>query len=909
MKKWHHDHRLVAKEVNDKGPNVIRRFIFFKYFWGAMILLATMGTPVLASGENNVVSADCSSFDFSAFKDGNKLKWPGIVRVLRHDAVLFADEKGSKRVGFLAFNQHAELLDANEHMLHIRTLRFHDQAEATGWVLKEDLLCGNLPSRGESGLEMKFFIKTENSIRPDATSPSDDTTSPMVQIYQDPELKDCVGGEGNCRGGASRFHMYFVFSQTNEAFLLADRFRLEKDDQLLGWVAKKDGFLWNNAFSVRPREDLVAPDGSSTGTICTYEQLKDAVDRNSKACLPVLGGRDWFKSALRIPVLDMVDQSDKPIAPEGVGTAAGQRRFFKVALARPGLVGRRVSDDKVAISTGLAQRLMPGVASLAAKKHVDIFFLLDATASMDPFIDAVRGTSAKPGIVQEVIHHLKKSQGFKDTEFRFGFRVYRDPYADKEFTGGPGDGIGEGHPLPAQCDLNESQQRVAFESFQKAIAKVRASGNDTDDDYEENLFGGLSQVLSVDLKPCPDNIKLLFIVGDAGYQTTRPAINDRGRVFQKAKYANPVTTQALASLMQRGVNGLGDNLVTFFIQTPSLASKARHSKAYTTAYVKFERQARELLEQTLPTDSKISDHLLRLDENGMIIKLVGTVEKLSSSALIDEIILDIHGGGALVNIIDRLRRERVDIPGLYWHILKTGACGQLGKQCQERVYDTTRIGFIEADDKVVEELWVTSTALASWIRILRTFNAYVDLPEAQLRRALGNALAVELRQNLRLPNPTSIGESPLEFVQRRGGLPVRNHSPLLSYNIGALLADKTMRDKNGRLIALSQDGSPLLDKEGNPLAAVPFCELRRLASWAINSRQMLEIIENDFNKPVFKVEPFRPGSCPDATENGKRIVQVDGPIHPEPLGNSKAYRYSNTFGGTLGYWIPQEYLP
>ncbi|MBF0603940.1 MAG: hypothetical protein HQL07_09630 [Nitrospirae bacterium] len=879
-----------------------------KTILGAMIFMVACFSPLPSRGDE-LSSGSCGAFDFSRFTQDGKLKWSGIVRVMRQDALLFDDDKGTKRAGFLTFNQQGELLEENGRMLKMRTYRYKGQPEVVGWVAKEDLLCRNMPVKSDTGLEMKFFIKTNTEPRPDDVQATDEKSVPSVQIFQDPELKDCVGGQGNCREGASRFHMYFVFDQNREAYLLADRFRLEDDDQLLGWVAKKDGFLWNNAFSIRPREDLVSPDGSGPGTVCTYEQLKDAVAGDRAVCHPIMGGREWFKSALRIPVLEMVDQNNRHISPNMVGAANEQRRFYKVALARPGLVGRRISDDKVAISTGLASRIMPGFSSLTSKKHVDIFFLLDATASMEPFIDAVRGTPSAPGVIQEIINKIKTSQGFKETEFRFGFRVYRDPYADSQFADGPGEGIGEGHPLPSQCDLNETQQKVAFESFQKSMAKVRVSGNDVEDDYPENLFGGLNQVLGQDLKPCPDNLKLLFVIGDNGYQTSRPASNHQNQVFQKAKYVNPVSRKTLVSLMQRGSKGLGDNLISFFIQTPSHAEQVRHPESYRKAYAEFEVQTKDLLSQSLPADSKLEDHFFRMGESGLVQRVVGTVEKLGSSALIDEIILDIRGGGALTSIIDRLRRERVDIPGVYWHILKQGACGELGKQCDQRIYDTTRVGYIEADEKVVEELWVTSSALSSWIRILRGFEGYFDLPEAQLRRALVNALVVGLQQEIRRPPIDASGETPAEYAQRRGGLPVRNHSPLLSYNVNSLLSEKTVRNKDGHLVVTGPDGAPLLDKAGSIIPAVPVCELRRLASWAIRSKEMLEIIEKDFNKPVFKVEPYSPHLCPDATDNGRRMVKIDGLIRPEPLGDDKDFRFAHTFGGSRGYWIPQEFLP
>ena len=837
----------------------------------------------------------CGAYDFTRFYQDGKLQWAGLARVLRHEAAVFSSKTGEKRLGFMLFNQQAEVLDEQGDWIRVHAFRYKGHETITGWAKKKDLLCRDQPVKGDSGLEMKFFIKTNMVAR------GKDKQPPTVQIYQDPELKDCVGGQGNCREGASRFHMYFVFDQNKDAFLLADRFRLEEDDTVLGWVAKKDGFLWNNAFSIRPRADLTSPDGTEDGTICTYEKLADAVSRNQKACSPVQGGKKWFKSALRIPVLDMVNEQNSHISPTGLGGQHGHRRFFKVALARPGLVGRRVGDDKIAISTGLASQIIPGYKgyeSLSAKKNVDIFFLLDATASMEPVFDAVRGTATKRGVIQEIIEDLKQVQGFKETQFRFGFRVYRDPYADKEYEG-LGDGVGEGHPLPASCTLNSAQQTAASNSFQRAISQVKVSEVDTADDYQENLYGGLAQALKKDIVSCPDHLKILFVIGDNGYKSKFG--NNR------AKYKNPVDRDTLVELLKGGEKG--SNIIPFFIQTPSRAEGVKHPNAYNRAYNQFTSQAKYILQKGLPSNTFFGEHSLRMDEERMVGRLVSTVEKLGSSELIDEIILDIRGGAALSAVIERLRRERIDIPGVYWHILKQGACGELGTQCENRVFDTTRIGYIEADDKIVEELWVTSSALSSWIRILRGFEGYFDLPETQLRRALISALILGLQQEIRKPPIDVSGETPAEYAQRRGGLPVRNHSPLLSYNVNSLSAERMERNKDGRLIVLDHNKVPLLDRQGQQVPAVPTCELRRLALWAIKSKEMLEIVERDYMRPTFEVTRYEPRRCPDATENGRALMRVKGSIIRTPLGPDRTYRFAHTFGGRRGYWIPQEYLP
>ncbi|MEO5348261.1 MAG: hypothetical protein H7836_01235 [Magnetococcus sp. YQC-3] len=260
-------------------------------------------------------------------------------------------------------------------------------------------------------------------------------------------------------------------------------------------------------------------------------------------------------------------------------------------------------------------------------------------------------------------------------------------------------------------------------------------------------------------------------------------------------------------------------------------------------------------------------------------------------------------------VIERLRRERVDIPGVYWHILKQGACGELGDQCEKRVYDTTQIAYVEADDKVVEELWINSGELSSWIRILRGFEGYFDLPEAQLRRALISAMVLGLQQEIRRPPIDVAGETPAEYAQRRGGLPVRRHSPLLSYNVTALSAEQVERNKDGRLVVLDKEKKPLLDNKGQPVLAVPVCELRRLALWAIKSKEILEVVERDSFKPVFQAAPHQARSCPDATPNGRALLKVEGAIQREPLGPDKSYHYAHTLGGRRGYWIPQEFLP
>ncbi|MBF0321396.1 MAG: hypothetical protein HQL62_00370, partial [Magnetococcales bacterium] len=422
----------------------------------------------------------------------------------------------------------------------------------------------------------------------------------------------------------------------------------------------------------------------------------------------------------------------------------------------------------------------------------------------------------------------------------------------------------------------------------------------------------IHQALAEDIKSCPDHLKLMFVIGDSGYRSGIPYVDGRGRHFERAKYRRPVDRETLIALLRGGEKpGVkANNVLSFIIQTPAHPESAKRPELYNVAYAKFENQLRHILQQSLPGDSSDNEHFFRMDEAKLLARLVGTVEKLGGSTLINEIILDIHGGAALNTVIERLRRERVDIPGVYWHILKQGACGDLGDQCERRVYDTTSVGYVEANDKVVEDLWVDSSTLSSWIRILKGFEGYHELPEPQLRRALISALVLGLQQEIRRPPLDVSGETPAEYAQRRGGLPVRRHSPLLSYQVPALSAERTMRDKDKHLVVADANGKPILYKERHPIQAVTYCELKRLAMWAISSKQMLEIVERDNQRPDYRVLPGNKVlHCPDSTDNGRALQQMMGNVTAAPLGPDKSYRYGHEFGGRRGYWVPQDFLP
>jgi hypothetical protein len=186
-----------------------------------------------------------------------------------------------------------------------------------GWVERSALLCALLPLKGESGLEQKFYFL------PTITVPGD--TSTTVNAYPAPELKGC---EGQCRE-LSGFEGYFVFDvdEHNKSYLLSETYRLDDVSQLVGWVSQENGFVWDTAYGLRPREDLVFPEGHKLSgmerIVCAYATIEDALTDPAGRCLPIPGGNRWYLSEHRIPLLKFVEYEGKS--------------FYKVILSFGGL--------------------------------------------------------------------------------------------------------------------------------------------------------------------------------------------------------------------------------------------------------------------------------------------------------------------------------------------------------------------------------------------------------------------------------------------------------------------------------------------------------------------------------------------------------------------------------------------
>lgn len=293
------------------------------------------------------------------------------------------------------------------------------------------------------------------------------------------------------------------------------------------------------------------------------------------------------------------------------------------------------------------------------------------------------------------------------------------------------------------------------------------------------------------------------------------------------------------------------------------------------------------MSQLLQTDdpaelqpAEINNYLLTTDAANLNEKILEGVKQFSNMEIINELALDLRGGTALKDAIERLQGSEAynNIPGLFWDLVEQGSCGKLGEQCQDRIYDTIIEAYIPVSDDVVEDIWLQSDDLDKWVSILRDFDneRLSGLPGSELRQAFVLAMRDSLEKVIRKPMYQDTGEPLKEYLKRKGGLPVSDTSPLFGYSIADL-----------------QDPY-----------AVPDCEIIRLTTWVNNAKQMLNIVYHGDLRPIYTAEPF-PGECP----TGQNIPFISGDILSAPLGKNAEMRYNHSFKGANVYWVPKEFLP
>ncbi|GMG81856.1 hypothetical protein LNKW23_10690 [Paralimibaculum aggregatum] len=837
-------------------------------FTHLLILLGLAAMPGLLPGAAGAaVHGSCAAYDFDGEDAVGSIDASGFiirrvqVPVIRANAQILQEPRpGAAPIGALRFAQRVALHRREGPYIEIK----NDQREAStiGWVHGDDLLCQAKPLvSNTTGLEQKFYIKTRATLQGDQVQP--------VRAMPSVEQTSCDPADEGC-SDLTRFSLYYVHAvdPATERLLLLGKYLADETAPVIGWVDLKDGYLWETRFGLRPRPDLVTAEGQES-YICVHETPEDARIGGRDCTLPVLGGERWFSYPIRIPVIERIE---------------GSPAVYNVILPVAG-VGQGVSADIFTQELGLEKAL----GKLQQLRKLDVFFLIDGTQSMEPHIDAIVGRNGVgPGILGAITEAFATDPRFSGTQVRFGYRVYRDLYD------GQG-GIGEGLPLSSTCDLDEQAQAAEHDRFRQGVRSItttvpQAQRVGRDPDHEENMFFGLYQAVD-DMSTCDEHVKLLFVIGDTGYSGES----------QIAQGGTAITTDDVVDFLTLNMDDTIDPIIPFFVQVP----EARRSGDYATAYATFVPQAEDIT-------GRVVDHLLsRLDsdrgltaeqllfsmqgrsireaQDELIDRILGIASVFGDQTPINEIIAELKGGEALVNIITQLQgqggyEEFGNLPGLRLAQIEGRLCEELGPACRERVFNEIATGYLVDDADVVTDVWMTYDEFSQWRTMLEVFrdtsNASADelsrLILQQMLRAVQGGIGTEL-------SPDVVNQPIASFLERRHGLPVGRLTPLLNYTFADIMG---LRDSDEALQAQGQ---------------ISVCELNLLGNWLERHREIFDSVSSG-NIPEF--EELQQVVCPNARHQTP-IIRLEGYRQFSKPGMD----FKHVLGGRTIFWVPSNYIP
>lgn len=815
-----------------------------------------------ASAQGRQITGSCVDFDLTQYVRTQKNPYgEGRRAMALYDGVsLYGDRNGGGARGSLNLG---ELVIIEEEGDYLGVRRLAQERDDLSYVRRSDLRCENRPLySAETGLERKAVIKV-------GTVRSDVQKGRTVSAFRTPTLDDCTD---TCRK-LSRFELYFIFAETADALLLAREVRVATtaNSPMVGWISKEDVYEWPYSVGLRVREDYTYGDGY--GSACGYLSLAEAREANADKCQPILGGPSWFESSTRLLVMqqypivegERVDRTEDVIYETVAPITSRDSEGLSVADGK--LTSEVEGEGDYVVDPSSLRGADADV--LLKNKRIDLFFLIDGTKSMLPHIDSIRGANGQDGLIQTMLNGLKIkiAQGI---QFRAGFRVFRDTNrADRT-------SIGEGLPLPEQDCARMSREAydANLEEFSRAIQSVDVTTDDKDD-FSEDLYGGLAQALR-DIRGCPDNLKLVFIITDAGYD-------------QRAQQERGVKVPDVARLAERFNEEFRSGLI-FFVrprQDPSVTNPK-----YIAAWEDLIAEAQNLLPRLdivrdLQTAKEKAQFFFQLRGDAADgAAIVGEINNLiidptAQPAAIDNLIIDIRGGASLQQAIERLRAENKDIPAYFWRLVERGACKDLGEACRNATYQSVTKVFVRNEpEKIALDVWMTDEQFKNWDNLLsRATNP--DRSVAEQREAAVSSIDDAIRTIIREPPYDDENETFGEYLDRARVLPIGFRTPLLGYSLNDLIRP---------------------DK-------VSACELLSLITWLEASRQMLKIVALGDKLPSTSLAEGPP-QCPHVTQAGSRIRNPTREIGEKKLekGSLRFSASENTLSVPT-YWIPQKYLP
>ena len=325
----------------------------------------------------------------------------------------------------------------------------------------------------ENGAPLKVIVRQDTSVRERPDDAARSKPARMFSIYY--VLRDpAAAGDGPV---GRRDGFYRVGVGKNES-------------DFQGWIPEADVVEWSH------REVLIFRDPAGRRTAEFYPDRDTLAAAYDGADVPPLAEEPEGGAAAKVlPVLEVFDADFAGDAVKG----------YEVAYLQGG-----------GGSGG-------GAEAVAVKDlTLEVAFVVDTTASMQPHIDAVRRA------VRELADELRS-----DLPVRFALVGYRDAVAAP-----PGDW----YLAKVLCKFNQGE---GAEAFDRAVAGVAAADAGSED-FPEDVFAGVKTAVT-DLDWSPTSLRHVVLVGDASAQTalTGPKNPQRLTVETVIKAAQPTSEAAV----------------------------------------------------------------------------------------------------------------------------------------------------------------------------------------------------------------------------------------------------------------------------------------------------------------------------------------------------------------------------
>jgi len=809
----------------------------------ANILLLICAYLISISVYAKPTGGSCEGHVFDLKSDGKIINYYPL-QVLRDNTQVYAKESGSSVVGVLAFRERLTPLEisksTNSGRVKVKKYDALPDAPALGWVDRHELLCAESPLQLDNGIERKAYINTAAQQK---------ASSSEVPVYTSYE-KDFVCKEDKCYlDSLGRFQVYYIVAEDldNRRFLLSSEYNLTVGAPLIGWIDACDMIPWNTTLQMRPKENvdvLTAQPGILDGLDLSIHNC--ALNRQDKLIkidegIAITGGLSWYKLPYHLPILGIVNGEYQLVAPgRGLADIEGQQNLIEA-------------------TDNLKSRF----------EHIDVFFLLDGTRSMQPYINEAKS------FTERLVEDLQAHPDYAKAKFRFGFRVYRDSFAGNK-------GLGEYLALSNDCESTEANTPKQFKQALENVVDSSNNPREKDDAYPEAMFTGIQQALD-DMEGCPtEHLKLLFVIGDHGDN----AVNPPHSLLNSLNETFPLFTLFFIQTAGAGNSAGFSSINECFNASPIENFDEKEPKH---AYQRFQRQACDILESVARHNGiKPQDYYNLYSLNSANVKqfsdrIQENIKKFSNVGKVQKSVTLLRAGHFVRSIVEAGMKEG-DVPVVYWKMFEKEACKVLKDVCDQPSYQDVFYMHAPVSDKWQEEIWISDTQLDEWYHILHPLSKISAKKSFEEQKSdFISILKSEIQTLLSLNisdsnNPEKTLYQLLE--DRNAVLPMRKQSPLLQYTF-----------------------SQIRDMEG--------CEFLRLIQWAADISKLLDdVAGHPTNKFELEYKEYDKELCPGISQEGRNIKRLShknaGPFNKDS--DKYSYRHDGILSGPI-YIIPTNFLP